>query len=574
MKKLFTFFLLLPVFHLMAQSHLTKFETSKGKQTPTYAEIIDWWQKLDQHYSQVKMLTKGMTDAGKPLHLIVISTDKDFNFASLHKKNKRIILINNGIHPGEPDGIDASMLLAKDIVTGKLKLPANVVLAIIPVYNIGGALNRSTNYRVDQNGPEEFGFRGNARNLDLNRDFIKNDSRNARSFAGIFHEVDPDVFLDNHVSNGADYQHVMTLIASQHNKLGGLMGEFMNKQFEPGLYSLMKQKGYDLIPYVNSFGDTPENGWPEFWDSPRYSSGYASVWNTFGFISETHMLKPYDKRVMATYVLIKSFIEFTSDKSALIKKIREESKAAVKKQTEFVTSWKLDTTNHADRIYKGFSSGRKPSEISGLPRLFYDRNKPYEIKVPFYNYYVPEKLIQKPTAYIIPQGWWPVIDLLKLNGVKMMLLPNDSTIEVEIYRIEKYQAGARPYEGHHINTGTEISTTIGKMIFRKGDYYIPMNQEANRFLIEVLEPQMEDSYFTWNYFDAILGQKEGFSSYVFEETAAAYLKQHPEIKIKLDEKRNTDSAFAKSGSAQLNFIFQNSPYYEPDHMRYPVFRVK
>jgi hypothetical protein len=560
--------------HFICLAQITKFETSKGTQTPTYAEVIAWWQKFDQQYGQVKMLTKGMTDAGKPLHLVVISTDKDFNFESLHKKNKRIILINNGIHPGEPDGIDASMLLARDIVTGKEKLPDNIVLAIIPVYNIGGALNRSKNYRVDQNGPEEFGFRGNARNYDLNRDFIKNDSRNAQSFVAIFHEVDPDVFLDNHVSNGADYQHIMTLIASQHNKLGGPMGEFMNKEFEPGMYSLMKEKGYDLIPYVNSFGDTPENGWPEFWDSPRYSSGYASLWHTFGFISETHMLKPYDKRVMATYALMKSFIEFTNQHSASIKKLREETKNAVKTQKEFTASWKLDTTKKSERIYKGFTSGRKPSEISGLPRLFYDRSKPYEIKVPFYNFYQPEKIIQKPTAYIIPQGWWPVIDLLKLNGVKMTQLKNDSAINVEVYKIENYQSSTRPYEGHHPNSKVEISTSLQKIHFRKGDYFIAMNQEANRFLMEVLEPQMEDSYFTWNFFDPILSQKEGFSSYVFEETATAYLKQHPEIKKQLEDKRNSDSVFAKSASAQLNFVFQHSPYYEPDHLRYPVYRVR
>ena len=180
MKKIIPLLFLSCFCHFISPAQITKFETSKGTQTPTYNEVILWWQKFDQQYSEVKMLTKGMTDAGKPLYLIVISADKDFNFASLHKKNKRIILINISMHPGEPDGIDASMLLARDIVTRKEKLPDNIVLAIIPVYNIGGALNRSKNYRVDQNGPEEFGFRGNARNYDLNRDFIKNDSRNAR----------------------------------------------------------------------------------------------------------------------------------------------------------------------------------------------------------------------------------------------------------------------------------------------------------------------------------------------------------------------------------------------------------
>src|SRR5438876_3637621 len=170
-------------FNCFAQNITTKFEQSGGKESPSYFEIIDWWKKMDASSSYIKMIEMGPTDAGFLLHLVIVSMDKDFNFESLRKKNKRIILINNGIHPGEPDGIDASMLLARDIAINKIKLPGNIVLAIIPVYNIGGCLNRSANYRIDQNGPEEKGFGGNSQNLDLNRDFIKCDSKEARSFA-------------------------------------------------------------------------------------------------------------------------------------------------------------------------------------------------------------------------------------------------------------------------------------------------------------------------------------------------------------------------------------------------------
>lgn len=552
----------------------TVFEKSKGTQTPTYFEIIDWWKKLDQQSAQVKMLTMGMTDAGFPLQLVVVSNDKDFNFESLRKKNKRIILINNGIHPGEPDGIDASMLLVRDIVIKKTKLPDHIVLAIIPVYNIGGCLNRSANYRVDQNGPEEFGFRGNSQNLDLNRDFIKCDSKEAKAFAEIFHLTDPDVFLDNHVSNGADYQHVMTLIATQHNKLGGVMGDFMNKNFEPGLYASMKEKGYDLIPYVNAFGDSPDSGWPEFIEGPRYSSGYAALWHTFSFIAETHMLKPYDQRVRSTYALMQSLIEFTSKNSEQIKNLRYETKQSVKTQTEFPISWTLDRSKSDKRIYKGYEAGRKPSEVSGLPRLYYDRSKPYEKEIPFYNFYKPSVFIQKPKAYIIPQGWWSVIDLLKVNKVQMTHLRKDTTIEVEVYKIEDYKKAPRQFEMHHINSDVKTSVSVQKIKFRKGDYYIPMNQVANRFLIETLEPTAADSYFAWNFFDAILGQKEGYSGYAFEDIAADYLKTNPDLKNKLEQRRALDTVFAKNARAQLNFVYENSPWVEPDYLRYPVYRVK
>lgn len=287
--------LTLLVARIQAQPYQTVFESSHGSETPTYPQIIQWWSALSKNAPNIQMKVMGMTDAGMPLHLVTISGDKEFGYNQNHKKGKVVILINNGIHPGEPDGIDASMLLARDIVTHKLTLPSNIVLAIIPVYNIGGCLDRSSDYRVDQNGPDEFGFRGNSQNLDLNRDFIKCDSREAISFAEIFHLVDPDIFVDNHVSNGADYQHVMTLIATQHDKLGGAMGTYLNEVFEPALYASMKLKGLDLIPYVNAFGDKPENGWPQFMDWPRYGSGYAALWSTFSFIPESHMLKPYDQ---------------------------------------------------------------------------------------------------------------------------------------------------------------------------------------------------------------------------------------------------------------------------------------
>jgi Zinc carboxypeptidase len=577
MRKVFTFTAILFTNLVFGQTVTTKFEKSNGTQTPTYAEIIDWWQKLDAASGKVKMLTMGMTDAGFPLHLVIVANQGDYNFENIRKNNKRIILINNGIHPGEPDGIDASMLLARDIAfpAGKngIKLPDNIVLAIIPVYNIGGCLNRSANYRVDQEGPEEFGFRGNSQNLDLNRDFIKVDSKDARAFIEIFQLTDPDVFVDNHVSNGADYQHIMTLLTTQHNKLGGAAGEFLNKQFEPGIFSLMKQKGYDLVPYVNHFGETPETGWQAFWDSPRYSSGYAALFHTFSFVPETHMLKTYEQRVKATYALMQCFIDFTAKNSAEIKSIRAQAKKNVQSMTEFPISYTLDKTQLSSILYKGFASGKKPSEVSGLPRLFYDRTKPFEKEVPFYNFYKPQTVIKKPAAYIIPQGWWKVIDLLKLNKVQVTQLKKDTAIEVEVYRITDYKTSPRQYEMHHLNSEVKISSSLQKVNFRKGDYYIPMNQAANHFLIETLEPQAEDSYFAWNYFDAILGQKEGYSSYVFEDKAAEMLKNNSELKLKLENKIATDTAFAKNGSAQLNFVYQNSIYSEPDHMKYPVYRV-
>lgn len=557
----------------IGQPFITRFEKSGGTESPTYPEIIAWWKALDAASPMMKMMEMGPTDSGYPLHLIIVSSNKNFDLAKARQQKKIIIFINNGIHPGEPDGIDATMLLVRDMVQGKYKLPSNIVFAFIPVYNIGGALNRSKNYRIDQDGPVEKGFRGNAQNLDLNRDFIKMDSKNAMTFAKIFHTLDPDVFVDNHVSNGADYQHVMTLLTSQHNKLGGVMGEFMNKTFEPTLYSLMKGKGFDLVPYVNHFGDTPDKGWPEFYDGPRYGSGYGTLWNTFSFVPETHMLKPYKQRVEATKALMESFIAFSAQHGNTIRELREQTTKAHQTKKEVPLSWQLDRSQWSEITFKGYEATRKPSEVSGLPRLYYDCSKPYEKKIPFYNHYRDTGFVQRPQAYIIPQGWWKVIERLQANNIQMRRFPNDTTIQVEAYRIESYQSAPRPYEGHHLNRQVQVSKTLKMVSFRKGDYYIPLSQKGSRFLMEVLEPQAEDSYFAWNFFDPILGQKEGFSDYVFEETAAKFLRENPAVRQQLEQRRASDSAFAKNAAAQLAFVYQLSPYYEASHNQYPVYRV-
>ncbi|MFM7672071.1 MAG: M14 family metallopeptidase [Bacteroidota bacterium] len=551
----------------------TIFELSEGKQTPTYPRIIDWWKKLDALTPQVHMETRGMTDAGYPLHVVVVAADGKTDWASIRKSNKRIILINNGIHPGEPDGIDASMLLARDIVTRKIDLPNNVVLAIIPVYNIGGALNRSDNYRVDQNGPEAFGSRGNSQNLDLNRDFIKCDSKEALSFVRLFRDIDPDVFIDNHVSNGADYQHVMTLLTTQYDKLGGVMGDYLRTKMEPGIYARMKDKGYDLVPYVNSYGDKPEGGWALYWDGPRYSSGYAALWQCFSFVPETHMLKPYAERVMATVALMQSFIAYTAQHAGEIKSVRDQMRAAVKSSTELSLNWAVDKTRSDTFLFKGYQAGYKPSEVSGMDRLYYDRTKPFEKPVAIQTHYRADRAIIKPTFYVIPQGWHRVLERLEANGVAYRKLASDTTIECEVYQIIDYKSSAKPYEWHHLNTEVKLEAMRQVISFRKGDWLIPTGQIADRFLMEVLEPQAEDSYFSWNFFDPILGQKEGYSLYSFEDVAASYLKTDTVLQRKLAEKKVSDPAFAQSGRAQLDFIYRNSPWAEPGFMRYPVYRI-
>lgn len=557
-----------------SQQLITPFERSGGKQSATYEELISFYSLLDSRYETVYMEEAGLTDVIYPLHVVYFSNDRTFDVDRWKALDKLVILINNGIHPGEPDGIDASMMLLRDAAEGKIKIPDNVVLAVVPVFNIGGMLNRNSHSRANQNGPEAYGFRGSAQNLDLNRDFIKMDAMETRSLVRLMHRLDPDLFIDNHVSNGADYQHVMTLLATQYNKLGAIMGRYLNDTLVPQLYSDMKKKGYDLVPYVNHFGHTPEKGWTAFYEGPRFASGYAALFQIYGFVPETHMLKPFDQRVRATYELMRTFIKTGAVHVSGIRESRKRERALIAAADALPLAWKSDTTRKTMVAFKGFEAAYKASGVSGQPRLYYDRSKPFTRNVSYYDYYQPVQQVQLPRYYVIQQGWNRAIDILRVNGIELQQLSRDTTLLLGMYYIDKYETVSQPYEGHYLHKNVTVKKVMRTIKLMKGDYLIATSQPGRRYLAEVLEPTASDALFAWGFFDAVLQQKEYYSDYVFEDEAAALLQSNRQLGDELNKLRAADSAFAADGAAQLDFVYRHSDYYEPVHMRYPVFRIE
>lgn len=551
---------------------LLKITGTFAQETPTYPEVIKFYENLDSQYPQAKLFTYGQTDFGKPLHLLVLSKNQDFNPASLKRNNKRIFLINNGIHPGEPEGIDASMQLAEYLLKNKA-LPENVVLCIIPLYNIGGAHNRSSTSRANQNGPAAYGFRGNSKNYDLNRDFIKTDSKNSQAFQQIFNTWNPEIFVDTHTSNGADYQYTMTLIPTQKDKLNPVLSAYLTQTMLPALYSEMAKKGIELIPYINSVEETPDAGIEGFLENARFSTGYSTLHNTIGFMPETHMLKAYDKRVAATYQLLKTYIDIIVRDARVIGENKIKADRAVTTQTVFPLAWQLDKQNYTPLTFKGYTAKYKPSLVSGADRLYYDRNEPYTKIIKEWNNFNPAVTVNKPVAYIIPKTWDRVIELLKLNQVQLKQLQEDVALPVELYYIRDYKTVAKPYEGHYLHSDVQVETVQQNIQYYAGDYVVFVNQAQNRYIVETLEPQATDSFFNWNFFDSVLDQKEHYSPYVFEDTAAELLKNNPQLREKLNKERAENKDFAKNGAAQLAFIYKNSAYYEKTHLRYPIARI-
>ena len=547
----------------------------QGTTTPTWPEVISRYKEMDRAHAGAKLMEIGHDDDGSPLHLFVISDGSGFTPDSIRRSNKNILWITNGIHPGEPDGIDASLLLAQALLDSDqyMGLLAKTAVCIVPVYNVNGSKQRSATSRANQNGPAEYGFRGNARNLDLNRDFIKMDAENTRGMVAALRYWDPDVYFETHVSNGADHQYVMELLTTQKDKLDPSLSAFMTSTMVPELHAWMDRKEILMCPYFETLKDVPDSGLYAFYDSPRYSTGYNALFDRIGILSESHMLKPYADRVNATLQLLFATLATMDRHGDELKEKREVARARAAGMEAIGLNWTLDSTAWEKLPWKGWAARYETSAVSGLQRLRYDPDEPTDGTVPWNDTYRPTFVKRKPVAYVVPQQWHEAIARLQANGVPMVRLERDSSFTCEQDSIGTFTTVNTPYEGHYLHRDVRTATKRIMIRVRQGDFLIPTGHRTDRYVMETLEPEAEDSFFAWGFFDSGLQQKEWFSDYVFEDIAAKLLATDPVLKAALEAKRASDPAFAKDAWAQLYFVYQCSPYFEATYRRYPVLRI-
>lgn len=545
-----------------------------------YHEVIDAYRQLAHHYPEARLVEMGETDIGKPLHLFMISGDRDFNPASLREKGKCIILVNNGIHPGEPEGIDASIQFAWDMLRDRDSLKHyldSIVIGIIPVYNIGGALDRSKYYRTNQDGPVYKGRRRNARNLDLNRDFAKQETKNARSFARTFQFLNPDVFLDTHTTNGSDHQYTITLIPTLHSKLDPAMAPFFRNTFLPGLYKRMADNSeYEMIPYIHmrNYRGNIKDGIMAFYDGPFYSTGYASLFNSYALMTENLVYKYFPDRVRSVIDFLHQLTALSYDYCSEIRRTKDEADNNITRQKEFILDWEIDMSRSEKLLFRGYEYTRPEPSEGGRTRGWYDHNRPWTDTIPFFTTYDPVLSVSSPPAYIIPQAWSDIANKLSDNSVFLYRLKQDCKLEVESYYIINADPSERSSQGHYINRNIQLRTARQTMQYYKGDYVVMTNQHANRYVIEMLEPHAPNSFFAWNFFDAILESHDFYSMLSFESQLLEMLETDEQLRAEMEAMEEENADFASDRMSRLRFLYERSPMYEIEKYNrlYPVAR--
>jgi murein tripeptide amidase MpaA len=575
----------------------TPAEIASYRTTPDYAETVAYLERIAAAYPQVVRIENfGKTGEGRDLKIVIVSRDGVFDPAAIHASGRAILLVQNSIHAGEMDGKDACLALLRDIVQDQGRAQHHVldhtVFVFIPVYNIDGHERRSPYNRINQNGPEEAGWRGNGTNINLNRDYMKADAPETRAFLAMFHRWLPDFFVDDHVTDGMDYQYDVTFYADDTPDVAPATARWLHDVVSPQIVQHLDASGHLAFPALIDLNDDsdPAQGLSFSPSPPRFSTGYSILENRPGLLVELHMLKDYKTRVTGNYELLSELLEVINRDSAKLIALNRDADAEAAQLGAHPlanTKFPLALTASGDTtptLFRGYQFTRELSPISGAMWVRYT-HEPWNVTLPLQTGAKVTLATTPPAAYIIPRQWTHVIEVLEAHGLTLRHTTAAWTGNVERYRCSGMEWQGPPFEGRHPifrgeGAGAEpgrfgvCTRTQESVTFPAGSVVVPLNQRLSKIAIHWLEPEAPDSALRWGFFDSIFEQREYGEAYVLEKLARENLDKDPALKAEFERRIQSDPRFAASPRARLEFFYEHSPWYVANRVgEYPLGRL-
>ncbi len=583
---------------LIAKSNnpwITPTEKSDFVTTPTYDQTMSWLRKLTDVSPLLTMVSIGKSPEGRDIFMIIASAEKTVTASVLKKSTKPLLLVQAGIHSGEIDGKDAGMMLLRDIAFGnKKQLLDKVNFLFIPILNVDGHERSSSFNRPNQRGPQNMGWRTNAQNLNLNRDFTKLDTKEIRAVINVINDYDPLLFMDIHVTDGADYQYDITF--------GGLGGQGYSKSNSNWLATTYKtyadkelaSNGHipgQLLFAVNDRDFSKGN--MLIMGAPRFSDAYGDLRHTATILVENHSLKPFKQRVLGTYILLESTLKLLAkegkslQESTIIDRAKRETKLPMKWKAPQMSAEARFAHQPDVKIKVGKASAPDSLTLLGIEAKIVKSivtnadyvewtGKPITQTIANFKGTEPIDFVTRPKGYFVPAACDEVIERLRLHGIQMEILKNPKEVTVEMYRIQdaKFQndsGKAQPFEGHIQVTGNPIPENR-KQVFAAGSVYITTDQPLGDLAVLLLEPKSSDSFLSWGFFDQIFQRTEYIEAYVMEPTIKKMLADSTELQKEFDQKKAPDTVFANDPNAIYTWFYSKTKYYDERYLLYPVGR--
>jgi hypothetical protein len=570
------FFLLL-LLPLCACAQTTHYERSGARETPRLAETLDDCRALAASSPWFQLGEFGRSPQGRPLALLILDRDRQFRPAAARAAGKAVLLIQGCIHAGEPDGKDAGLLFLRDLVTRQPELLEGLTILFMPVFNADGHERFGPYNRINQNGPTEMGWRSTARNLNLNRDYLKADSAEMQAWLQVQRDWQPDFLIDCHVTDGADYQYPITYGMDTGHFTESRLGAWMETTYLAELTASLERQGIPTVPYVQfrKWHD-PRSGLLGGAAGPMYSTGYQAARNRPAILLETHMLKPYPVRVAATRATLLATTAILHRERASLLRLNRQADAftASRAFREQPMALAFEPTGVSEPLaFKGFEYTVEKSGLTGGDWFTYDPSRPALFQIPYFKALKISASVRLPEAYLIPVEWTEVIARLDAHGIRYRRLSVPATVRVESYRFGQPRWSSQPVEGRMKLRSFAQETETGERSFPAGSALVPTDQATARLIAHLLEPASDDSLFRWGFFNSVLEQTEYGESYVLEPLAREMLAGDPALAAAFAAAKAKDPAFAADPEAMLNWFFLRSRYQDRNLNRYPVGRI-
>lgn len=573
---------------------LTPSEKSDFKTTPNYNETVNWFKKLTAASPLLSMVSIGKSVEGRDIYMIIASTDKDKGSFSLKASEKPLMLAQAGIHSGEIDGKDAGMMLLRDIAFGKKReLLMKVNFLFIPILSVDAHENSSAFNRPNQRGPENMGWRTNSQNLNLNRDYAKLDTDEVRAVVTVINEYNPVLYMDLHVTDGADYQYDITYTGAGVEGNSPAISNWLETKFKPTADKGLKTNGHIPGPLLFALNDRDfSKGMISLAGGARFSDSYGNLRHLTTILVENHSLKPYKQRVLGTYVLLESTLRLLDTEGQSLQEITESDKSIrdekiptaykvpqMKNKVDFESLALLETSDGSTPpdtfLLLGIESKLHKSTITNSEYIEW-LGRPKTMTVAHYKESEPIDYITRPKGYWVPASCNDVIERLKIHGIKMEVLTESREVAVEMYRLEdaKFENEnhqSLPYEGHMQVNGT-TKTEVRKETFSAGSVYISTDQPLGDLAMILLEPKSKDSFFSWGFFLNMFQRTEYIEAYVMEPMAKSMLEESSELKKEFEQKKAQDNEFANDPNAIFSWFYSKTNYYDDRYLLYPVAR--
>jgi murein tripeptide amidase MpaA len=555
----------------------TFYEKSGFTATPSYAETLAYCRRLDEASPWVRLTSFGTSPQGRELPLLVIDRHQEFDPGRSRERGKIVLLIQAGIHAGEIDGKDAGLMLIRDLVIHRQapELLEKVTILFMPIFSVDGHERFGPHNRINQNGPEEMGWRTTAQNLNLNRDYLKADAPEMQAWLRLFNDWEPEFFVDCHVTDGSDYQYVVTYAMEIHGNMDAGLTDWTRDLFLSRLEAGVDEAGFPISPYVwlVQWPD-PTSGLKSWVADPRLSEGYTALRNCPGLLIETHMLKDYRSRVGATYAMLRTTLVLLNQQAGALRAAVEAARAFTAgpefRSMVFPLSFEA-APETVEFEFKGIEFETEESEISGGTWIRFGE-KPETFRVPYFHKQRPVMEARLPEAYIVPPQWLEAIERLELHGVEVRRLPKATKLKIEAYRLEDVSWAPRPFEGRHRVT-YQVQPVLKEREFPAGSVLVDLAQPGARVAAHLLEPQAPDSLVSWGFFNTIFEQKEYAESYVMEKMAREMVREDPGLLEELEKAKAADPEMAGNPRAILNWFYARTPYWDERIGLYPVGRI-